>query len=148
MRCETLPKSFYEMTADEMRAYKGPIFSYSVVFVNDKGQKSAHDGDCTTVEKAHAHAQEIINHYTSRGWRLDHEPRFYDSTNKTDTVDLSETELDALLTSDKVVEGVIRALNAAPSQEIKELVAECLRQPSKPVAVAGGFVVDLVVVDE
>lgn len=62
---------------------------------------------------------------------------------RTDTVDLSEAELNALLTSDKVVEGVTRALNAAPSPSIKKKVSDCLQGYPKPVAVAGGFVVNL-----
>jgi hypothetical protein len=62
---------------------------------------------------------------------------------RTDTVDLTEAELDALLTSDKVVEGVTRALNAATSDDIKEVVAKAMQSPRKPVAVPGGFVIAL-----
>ena len=63
--------------------------------------------------------------------------------NRTKTVDMSEDELNELLTSDKVVDGVLEALNAAPSPSIKKKVSDCLHGYPKPVAVAGGFVVNL-----
>lgn len=63
--------------------------------------------------------------------------------NRQETVDLTEEELNELVTSDKVVNGLLEDLNAPVGEDIKELVAKCLRGHPKPVAVAGGFVVNL-----
>lgn len=80
-KCLQKPKSFLDMTSDEIRNYEGPVYSYSVGFKNIRtGAKIPHDGDCTSQEEANRHVEDLIAHYYKRqldGWRLDYNPRFY-----------------------------------------------------------------------
>lgn len=60
-------KDFVEMTADEIRNYKGPLYSYSMVCQSNQNplEKVPFDGDHTSPEAREKTIREIL-----KKWRL------------------------------------------------------------------------------